>query len=148
MEPQMKSGHPVLGIVLGLMGIGIALTLTIFTGVVGGGVALLMGLAALILGVKASKGGARIGSILVGVVAMLLAAVTTVISVGAVSLMRDTALKNNPDSLVAKYTDKPYLGFLGTAINAAQAGEEDRDALLAEFQALQEAIATAETESK
>ena len=64
----MKSGHPVLGIVLGIMGIGIALTLTVLTGVVGGGVALLLGLLALILGVKASKGGARIGSILVGVV--------------------------------------------------------------------------------
>ncbi len=145
METRMKSGHPVLGIVLGLMGIGIALTLTIFTGVVGGGVALLLGLAALILGVKASKGGARIGSILVGVVAMLLAAVMTVTSVGAVSLLRDTAMKNNPDSLVAKYTDKPYLGFLGMAINASKSGEDSVEALLEEFQALADAAATTET---
>lgn len=145
MEPQMKSGHPVLGIVLGIMGIGIALTLTVLTGVVGGGVALLLGLLALILGVKASKGGARIGSILVGVVAMLLAAVMTVVSVGATSLMRDTALKNNPDSLVAKYTDKPYLGFLGMAINASKSGEDSVEALLAEFQALADAAATTET---
>ena len=144
MEPQMKSGHPVLGIVLGILGIGIALTLTILTGVVGGGVALLLGLLALILGVKASKGGARIVSILVGVVAMLLAAVMTVVSVGATSLMRDTALKNNPDSLVAKYTDKPYLGFLGMAINASKSGEDNVEALLAEFQALADAAATTE----
>jgi hypothetical protein len=147
METRMKSGHPVLGIVLGLMGIGIALTLTIFTGVVGGGVALLMGLAALILGVKASKGGARIGSILVGVVAMLLAAVMTVTSVGAVSLLRDTALKNNPDSLVAKYTDKPYMGFLGMAINVSKSDEDSVEALMAEFQALQDQVASA-TEAK
>ena len=144
MEPQMKSGHPVLGIVLGILGIGIALTLTILTGVVGGGVALLLGLLALILGVKASKGGARIVSILVGVVAMLLAAVMTVSSVAATSLMRDTALKNNPDSLVAKYTDKPYLGFLGMAINASKSGEDNVEALLAEFQALADAAATTE----
>ena len=147
METRMKSGHPVLGIVLGLMGIGIALTLTILTGVVGGGVALLLGLAALILGVKASKGGARIGSILVGVVAMLLAAVMTVTSVGAVSLMRDTALKNNPDSLVAKYTDKPYMGFLGMAINVSKSDEDSVEALMAEFQALQDQVASA-TEAK
>lgn len=146
METRMKSGHPVLGIVLGLMGIGIALTLTIFTGVVGGGVALLMGLAALILGVKASKGGARIGSILVGVVAMLLAAVMTVSSVAATSLMRDTALKNNPDSLVAKYTDKPYLGFLGMAINVSKSDEDSMDALLEEFKQLQDAVT--DTEAK
>ena len=147
METRMKSGHPVLGIVLGLMGIGIALTLTILTGVVGGGVALLLGLAALILGVKASKGGARIGSILVGVVAMLLAAVMTVTSVGAVSLLRDTALKNNPDSLVAKYTDKPYMGFLGMAINVSKSDEDSVEALMAEFQALQDQMASA-TEAK
>ena len=147
METKVKSGHPVLGIVLGLMGIGIALTLTILTGVVGGGVALLLGLAALILGVKASKGGARIGSILVGVVAMLLAAVMTVTSVGAVSLLRDTALKNNPDSLVAKYTDKPYMGFLGMAINVSKSDEDSVEALMAEFQALQDQMASA-TEAK
>ncbi|MBR6377344.1 MAG: hypothetical protein IKS05_06235 [Oscillospiraceae bacterium] len=147
METKVKSGHPVLGIVLGLMGIGIALTLTILTGVVGGGVALLLGLAALILGVKASKGGARIGSILVGVVAMLLAAVMTVTSVGAVSLLRDTALKNNPDSLVAKYTDKPYMGFLGMAINVSKSDEDSVEALMAEFQALQDQVASA-TEAK
>ena len=57
MEPKVKTGHPVLGILLGLLGIGAALLLTFVTGVIGGGIALLFGVLAVVLGVKARKGG-------------------------------------------------------------------------------------------
>ena len=54
---EKKTGHPVLGIVLGILGIIAALLLCLFTGVIGGAVAGILGLAAVPIGMTARKGG-------------------------------------------------------------------------------------------
>ena len=50
MTDYEKKGHPVLGIILGAIGIIVAVTLVLVTGVVGGGVALVLGVIALLVG--------------------------------------------------------------------------------------------------
>jgi Flp pilus assembly protein protease CpaA len=117
MENNVKTGHPVLGILLALLGIGIALLFTFLTGVIGGGIALLLGVLAVVLGVKARKGGKGIGAIVLGVIAIVLALLMTFSSIATFSAMRSEAEKAKPGSLIAKYTDKPYLGVVGILMN-------------------------------
>ena len=58
---EQKSGHPVLGIILGILGIIAALFLCLLTGVIGGAIAGILGLAAVLTGMAARKGGKGIG---------------------------------------------------------------------------------------
>ena len=51
-----------MGIVLGILGIIAALLLCLFTGVIGGAVAGILGLAAVLIGMAARKGGRGIGT--------------------------------------------------------------------------------------
>ena len=114
---QYKTGHPILGVILGLLGIAAAVLLAFLTGVIGGGIALLFGVIALILGFKSRKGGRGVPAIVAGLLAIVLAAVMTFTGVATVQTLRDKAIASKPDSLVAKYADKPYLGVLGIVIN-------------------------------
>ncbi len=149
-----KTGHPVLGIVLGILGIVIALLLILLTGVIGGGVACLLGLAAVLIGVFAVKGGRRgggIASTVIGVLAIVLA-VTLTFSAFAVFNEAKKEAQGNPNTpLLARYLDKPGLGFLGilTSIPDGEATDETFDALQAELDILKgkaEAPAEATTE--
>ena len=63
-EKNYKSGHPVAGIILGVLGIAAALFLCLLTGVIGGAVAGILGVLALVLGFKARSGGRGIGAII------------------------------------------------------------------------------------
>ncbi len=117
-ENNYKSGHPVLGIVLGLLGIAAALTLTLLGGAIGGAIALLLGLIALLLGLKARKGsGKGFGAILTGVLAIILAVAVTISVVGLFRSLHESAQGMDDAPLVAKFLDKPYLGFIGLALN-------------------------------
>ena len=78
---EQKSGHPVLGIILGILGIVAALFLCLLTGVIGGVIAGILGLAAVLTGMAARKGGKGIGAIVAGALAIILAVVLTVGSV-------------------------------------------------------------------
>ena len=147
MEPNAKSGHPILGIILALLGIAVALFLTFIFGAIGGGIALLLGLIGLILGIKARKAGGRgMGAIIVGAVAIVMAILLTVSSVGAITALRDTAEKSKPGSLFAKYASKPYLGLVGIVMNMPQ-DEEGMQALMDELKEL-EAMNPVQTEAK
>ena len=115
---EKKTGHPVLGIVLGILGIIAALLLCLFTGVIGGAVAGILGLAAVLIGMAARKGGRGIGAIVAGALAIILAVVLTVGSVQTFRKIQDEASKYIDEApLVVKCLDKPYLGLVGMIIN-------------------------------
>ena len=117
MNNEYKTGHPVLGVILGILGILAAVTLTFFTGVIGCGIAVLLGLIALILGIKARRAGRGVGAIIAGLLALLVAAGAMTATLGIFRTMRDKAAEAKTAPLVEEYAAKPYLGLLGILIN-------------------------------
>ncbi len=131
MDNYEKKGHPVLGVVVGIVGIMAALLLSMLTGVIGGAVAGILGLIALLLGVFAIKGGKKLGgivSILAGVMAVILAVTMTL---GTISVLDDAKKKaqNNPDTpMMAKYLDNTSLGLMGILLKIPKnEGEANAD---------------------
>lgn len=114
---EYKTGHPILGVILGLLGIAIALALTLLTGAIGGGIALLLGVIGLLLGIKARKGGRGIPAIVVGALAILLAVIMTFSSVSMIKHIRDNPDNSEEIALLSQYADKPYMGVLGIALS-------------------------------
>jgi len=118
MNEYTKKGHPVLGVVLGILGIIAALLLFFFVGVVGGVIAGLLGLAAVLIGLSARKHGKGTGAIVTGILAIILAVFLSVQSVNIFTSIRDEAAQYADEApLVVKCLDKPYLGLVGMIIN-------------------------------
>ena len=112
-----KKGHPILAVVLGILGIAVALLLCLLTGVIGGVIAGVLGLAALLIGILGKKnGGKGVGGIITGVLAILLAVIMTVTSIGTFRELKEKAETSGTAPLVAKYFDNPYLGLIGAAL--------------------------------
>jgi len=131
MTEYAKKGHPVLGIILGAIGIIIAVTLCLLTGVIGGAVALILGLIALLLGISAVKGGKKgggIGSIVVGAIAILLAVIMTFTTVVLFKEMQRRANETPQTPLMAKYLNDPYTGFVGMVLNMSKDNLNDAKA--------------------
>ena len=117
MSEYRKTGHPILGVILGLLGIAAAIFLAMLAGVIGGGIAVAFGLAALLIGISGrKKGGKGIGAIIVGALAILLAVALTATTVGGLKEMHQKAVESGSAPLVAKYAENPYLGLLGVAL--------------------------------
>lgn len=115
-EKRYNGGHPVLAIVLGLLGIVAAVLLILLAGVVGAVIAGLLGLAAILVGLAARKSGRGVGGITLGIIAILMSVFICTGVVSALSKARDVA-KTIPEApLVAKYLDNPNLGILGIAL--------------------------------
>ena len=116
-----KVGHPVAGIVLGILGIGVALLMTLLFGVIAGAVAGILGIVAALLGYSAHKRGNRgVGAIVAGVLALVLAVSLTFTSANLLKTMKDTAVSSGVAPHFAKYMDNPYLGIAGMAANAVE----------------------------
>lgn len=150
MENNVKAGHPVLGIVLAILGILVALFLCLITGVIGGGIALVLGILAIVIGIMGKKkGGKGVGAIVMGVVAVVMAIAMTISSVNMLKLLKTTAEKAKPGALIAQYCDDPYFGLAGiiAKMPKTEAGMEDLMKELEELQAL-ESAAAAETAAK
>ncbi len=143
MENKVKVGHPVLGIVLGIFGILIALLLTFLTGAIGGGIAFILGIAAFLVGLSTKRnGGKGVGAMVIGVVAVLMAAFMTISSIGIFSTIRNEAEKTKPGSLLAKSASNPYMGVVGLIMNMPK-DEASIEELMNEINEFQ-AAATAE----
>ena len=128
-----KTGHPVLGIVLGIIGIVLSFSAFLF-GVIGGGVAALLGVLAVVIGVLARKGGRGTGAIVAGILAIILAVVMTRSSINLYQALHEKALEHTDIApLMAKSTDKPYTGLIGIVM---QLKDADADALTKEIEAL------------
>ena len=126
---EKKTGHPVLGIILGIIGIMAAALLSVLTGVIGGAVAGVLGLAALLLGIFAVKGGRRGGgaaAVVAGVLAIILAVTMTYGTVGMLNEMKEKAKSNPNTPLMAKYLDNPSMGFLGIVLAISKDGEAEK----------------------
>lgn len=111
-----KTGHPVLGAVLGIVGIVIALLATLVFGAAAGGLALLLGITATALGFAARRGGRGIGAIIAGILAVVLAVTMTFATVNAFRDLKQRADARGEFPLVSKYFDNPYLGIFGVAL--------------------------------
>ena len=116
-----KKGHPILAAVLGILGIAAALLLCFFTGMIGGVIAGVLGLAALLIGIVGKKnGGKGVGGIITGVLAILLAVILTVTSIATFRELQIKAEESGTAPLVAKYFDDPTLGLIGAAMKIPQ----------------------------
>ncbi len=98
----LKIGHPVLGIVLAVLGIGIAVLFTLLFGVIAGGAAALLGIIAIVLGVGARKGGRGLGAIVTGSVAIVVAIGMMFTTVSAMNLMHKAALETGKAPVFAE----------------------------------------------
>lgn len=128
--------HHVAGLILGLLGIAIALLLTVVAGVIAGALAAILGLVGLLLGLQARKAGKGWPAIIAGALAIILAVVMTVSSVGIYKLLHEKALENGNTPMIEKYCRNPYLGVVGIVIEAAKDGEQNIDQLTQEIDTL------------
>ena len=142
-----KVGHPVAGIVLGILGIVIALLMTLLFGVIAGAVAGILGIGAVLLGYSARKHGNRgIGAIVSGVCAFILAVSMAFTSVGMMKHLKATADASGVAPNFARYMDNPYLGLSSVIANAVN-DSKDPDAIKTiqgELEALNKYVAPAE----
>ena len=130
----MKKTSVIIGIILGIVGIIAALLGAPVAGVIGGGVAALLGIGAILLGLSARKAGKGMGAVITGAIALILAVVMTVSSIKMMEAVKEQAQAHKDIApLVAKYCDNTYLGLLGVVINAANAGEDELNELMKQF---------------
>ncbi len=115
---EQKTGHPVLGIVLGILGILCALLLTIVAGLIAGIIAGVLGLIAVLLGAAARKSGRGMGAIITGILAVALAVVMTVSVITVFREVQTKAEKYQAEApLVVKCLNKPELALLGMILS-------------------------------
>ena len=134
-ENTNKIGHPVLGIVLAVLGIGIAVLFTLLFGIIAGAAAAILGIVGILLGVGARKGGRGIGAIVTGSVAVLAAVVMMFTTVSSMNLMHKAALETGKAPVFAECFENPYMGL--SSVYFKVAGDEAKmKALMDEMEAL------------
>ena len=142
-----KIGHPVASIVLGILGISVALLMTLLFGVIAGAVAGVLGITAVLLGISAHKHGGRgVGAIVAGALAVVLAVCLTFTSVGMMKHLKATADASGVAPNFARYMDNPYLGLSSVVANAVN-DSKNPDAvktIQGELEALNKYVAHAE----
>ena len=106
-----KIGHPVLGVVLAILGIGIAVMFTLLFGVIAGAAAAILGIAGILLGVGARKGGRGVGAIVTGSLAVLAAVVMMFTTVTAMNMLHKAALETGKAPIFSECFESPYLGL-------------------------------------
>ena len=135
-DSKYRKTHHVAGIVLGVIGILCALLLSFLFGVAGGAAALLLGVIALLLGIQARKAGKGMGAIITGALAIVLAIALTVSTINVFTALHKAAVENGETPLMAKYAEKPYLGFMGIIIEAAKGDEASLEQMAKELEIL------------
>ena len=136
-ENKNKVGHPVLGVVLAILGIGIAVLFTLLFGVIAGAAAAILGIVGILLGVGARKGGRGIGAIVTGALALVVAVAMMFTTIGAMGAMHKAALETGKAPVFAECFENPWMGL--SSIYFKVAGDEAKmQALSAELDALKE----------
>jgi len=138
-EETYKTGHPILAVVLGILGIAAALLTTLLAGVIGGAVAGLLGLAALLIGLSARKNnGKGWGGIITGALAIILAVMMTVSTISVFNQMKEKAAGFSEEApLVVKSLNNPALGLIGMVISLPR-DEGTADELIKQFNLVQD----------
>lgn len=137
MNSYGKKGHPVLGIVLGILGLAAALLLPFLTGVIGGAIGVILGAAGLLLGLSSRRGGKGMGAVVFGALAIVLSLTMTVSSVNTVKALHKRAEESGKAPILTKHADNPWLGMFGVVMSAAEDKEIDIDNLNEELKLLQ-----------
>ena len=123
---NIKTGHPVAGIVLGIAGIAVALLTTLLFGVIAGAVAGVLGIGAALLGINARKGSGRgVGAIVAGALAIVLAVSMTFTSVDMMKHLHEVAESSGVAPTFARYMENPYLGLSSVVANAVKDSKDD-----------------------
>ena len=142
-----KAGHPVAGIVLGIVGMAVALLMTLLFGVIAGAVAGCLGIIAALLGMSARRHGSRgTGAVVSGILALVLAVTLSFASVSMMKELRETAVKSGVAPTLIQYMDNPYLGLSSVVVKAAS-DSKDKDAvktIQGELEALRKYVADSE----
>ena len=113
-ENRVKKEHPVAGLILGVLGIALALLFCMLTGVVAGTIAAALGFLGIYLGLKALGGGKlSVLSIVTGVFAVVMAFSMTYLSVVSIHSIREEALTTDQAPLIAEYAKNDHLGVMG-----------------------------------
>lgn len=131
---KVKTGHPVLGIVCGLLGIACAILLIFFTGVIGTAIAILFGVIAVLLGRGARRSGKGLGAIITGGIAIMLSVAMMTTILGTFTGMHDKAASSGVAPLMAEYSSNPYFGLAGIISKIPDDGSID--ALMKEIELL------------
>ena len=140
-ENTNKIGHPVLGVVLAVLGIGIAVLFTLLFGVIAGTAAAVLGIVAILLGVGARKGGRGIGAIVTGAIAVVVAVAMMFTTVTAMNMLHRAALETGKAPVFAECFESPYLGL--SSVYFKVAGDEAKlKALTDELETLKGYTAT------
>ena len=140
-ESKTKSGHPVLGVILAVLGMGIAVLFTLLFGVIAGGAAAILGVTAILLGVGARRGGRGIGAIVTGALALVVAVAMMFTTIGAMGAMHKAALETGKAPVFAECFENPWMGL--SSIYFKVAGDEAKmQALTEELQALKDYTST------
>ena len=134
-ENKNKVGHPVLGVVLAILGIGVAVLFTLLFGIAAGAVAAILGIVGILLGVGARKGGRGIGAIVTGSIAIVTAVAMMFTTVTAMNMMHKAALESGKAPVFAECFENPYMGL--SSVYFKVAGDEAKmKALTDELQTL------------
>ena len=140
METQAKK-HSVGGIIFLILSILLAATSPLFFGVIGGGVAVLFAIIAMIFAFsRMKKGGKGKGVVIISAVSILLAVIMTVTAVAAFTKFKEAVKKYGDAPLVERYLDNPYFGFSGMLMKASKDGSVDLNELNRQLDLLTEHI--------
>jgi Na+(H+)/acetate symporter ActP len=134
------------GIIVGILGLAAALIAILLAGWIGGAVAIVLGIGAIVLGFFARKknGKGGVGAIVIGVIAALIAAIMIPSTATMMKTVKDNALKKMDNfPIVSKYaeqadTNTGLYGFIASM--ATKVTEEDKVAFEEEAKNLAELL--------
>lgn len=134
------------GIIIGIIGLAVALLAVLLAGWIGGVVAIVLGIAAIVLGILARKknGKGGVGAIVLGAIAALIAAVLIPTTATMMKTVKENALKKSANfPIVSKYaeqadTNTGLYGFIASM--ATKVTEEDKVAFEEEAKNLAELL--------
>ncbi len=135
MSNYEKTGHPVAGIVLGILGILFGLMLPLLCGLIGGGLGLLLGIGAVLLGVFAANCGKKTAAIVLGAIAILVSIGMCVMSVNLMKELKVKAEQSGVAPTFTQYANNPYMGLIGIIAGMPQ-DEANLNKVMEEFDQL------------
>ncbi len=135
MSNYEKQGHPVAGIILGILGILLGLMLPLLFGLIGGGIGLLLGVGALLLGIFAANSGKKTAAIILGALAILISIFLCLASVGIMKQLKIKAEESGVAPTFSQYATNPYMGLFGILSGMPQ-DEANMNKIMDEFNQL------------
>ncbi len=135
MSNYEKQGHPVLGIVLGILGLLIGIITPLVFGLIGGGIGLVLGIIAVLLGIFAANNGKKTAAIIIGALAILASVFMSITSVNIMKELKVKAAESGIAPTIAEFATNPYMGLIGVVTSMPQ-DEASLNKVMEEFNQL------------